>query len=424
LKKKGLVLADKENMPEKNQVYSQIKRNTILLVANNLLVYCISAFILAVSPIIIYDYTKSITLASLATSLILSVRILTNFPAGKLADNIGRKKTLLIGTALSLTGLFIMVASRLTQNNGLFWTGIITFGLSTGFSVLNRAAITDMYPKSSGRSLGYLNAGGFIGSILAPILVTIITGISSGLAILENTSYYDVVIFLCIPLLLATAFMLLAMPKDTIAIARLLKDNEPKNKEVTLQQTISTNHYRRNLAFALISSSIAVGGVSIALSLTPTLMHISNAELWIISFSMALISFGSNGLSIFSGMLSDKLGKKNIILMGSIIMGLGLSILPFTQNATTISISNFLIGFGGGATAIASTILICDLVTPEKRGKMFGLNSTIITIFTLFLPPLAATLFTFYHPFSVSILGLVMTGSSFVTTLFIFRKIK
>jgi len=146
--------------------------------------------------------------------------------------------------------------------------------------------------------------------------------------------------------------------------------------------------------------------------------------LWIISFSIALISFGSNGLSIFSGILSDRLGRKNIILMGSIIMGLGLSILPITQNVITISVSNFLTGFGGGAMAIASTTLICDLVIPENRGKMFGLNSFTITIFTLLLPPLAATLFTFYHPFSVSILGIVMAGSTFLTTLFIFRKQK
>jgi MFS family permease len=419
-----IFLLKNKNIPERKPVYYQIRRNTVLLVANNTLVNCIVAFILTVSPIIIYDYTKSIALASLATSLILSARMPANFPAGKLADNIGRKKTLLLGTAISLIGLFLIVISRFTQNNWLFWAGISTFGLSTGFLVLNRAAITDMYPRNSGRSLGYLNAGGFLGSILAPILVTIITGISSGLAILAKINYYDLIIFLCIPLLLAAGFLLLAMQQDTKEIAKILKDEETKNREENVLNTKIKLHYRRNLVFAFITSSIAVGGVSIGLSLTPTLMHISNAALWIISFSIALISFGSNGLSIFSGILSDRLGRKNIILMGSIIMGLGLSILPITQNVITISVSNFLTGFGGGAMAIASTTLICDLVIPENRGKMFGLNSFTITIFTLLLPPLAATLFTFYHPFSVSILGIVMAGSTFLTTLFIFRKQK
>jgi MFS family permease len=416
-------LQENENTPEKSQVHYQIRRNTILLVANNVLFSCIVAFILTVSPIIIYDFTKSIAIASLATSLILSARMPANFPAGKLADDIGRKKTLLLGTVISLIGLFTVVISRFTQNYWLFWAGITTFGLSTGFFVLNRAAITDMYPKNSGKSLGYLNAGGFLGSILAPILITIITAICSSFAILAKINYYDLVIFLCIPILFAAGFLLLAMPQDTKVIAKILKDDEVRNREVVLNTKIKL-HYRRNLAFAFITSSIAVGGVSIGLSLTPTLMHISNAALWIISFSIALISFGSNGLSIFSGILSDKLGRKKIIIAGSIVMALGLSILPMFQNAIAISVSNFLIGFGGGAMAIASTTLICDLVIPDNRGKMFGLNSVIITVFTLFLPPLAATLFTFYHPFSVSILGIVMAGSTLLATLFIFRKQK
>jgi MFS family permease len=417
-------LLDNEITPEKKHVQYQIRRNTILLVANNILVNCIVAFILTISPIIIYDSTKSIALASIATSLILSADMPTNLIAGKLADTIGRKKTLLIGTSVSLIGLFLVVASRFTQNSWLFWAGITTFGLSTGFLVLNRAAITDMYPRNRGKSLGYLNAGGFLGSILAPILVAIITGVSTGLAVLANVNYYDLIIFLCIPLLLAAGVLLLAMPQDTKTIARILKDQEIKNQQIKASDTTIKLNYRRNLVFAIFASSIAVGAVAIALSLTPTLMHISNAALWIISFSIALISLGSNGLSIVSGMLSDRLGRKNIIFMGSLIMGLGLIILPITQNAIIISVSNFLIGFGGGAMAIASTSLICDLVATDNRGKMLGLNSFIVNIFTLFLPPLAAALFMLYQPVSVSILGLVITALNSLTIIFLFKEQK
>jgi MFS family permease len=414
-------LQEKENTPEKNQVNYQIRRNTILLVANNILINCITAFILTVSPIIIYDSTKSIALASISTSLILSADMPTNLIAGKLADIIGRKKTLLIGTAISLIGLFLIVTSRFILNIWLFWSGITIFGLSTGFLVLNRAAITDMYPKNEGRSLGYLNAGGFLGSILAPILVAIITGISTGLAILANINFYDLIIYLSVPLLFAAGFLLFAMPRDTKDIAKTLKTQEIANQEKNTNDFKIKLHYKRNLVFAILASSIAVGAVAIALSLTPTLMHISNAQLWIISFSIALISLGSNGLSILSGMLSDKLGRKNIILIGTLIMGLGLAILPITQNVIIISVSNFLIGFGGGAMAIASTSLICDLVIPDNRGKMLGLDSFIINIFTLFLPPVAAALFTLYQPFSVSILGLAIAASTILVTLILFK---
>ncbi len=346
----------------------------------------------------------------------LSVDMLSNYPAGRLADSIGRKKTLLLGVGIGLIGLASLVASRLLSEVWLFWIGLSILGFSTGFTVLNRAAIMDMYPKKRGQSLGYLNTGAFIGALLAPSIVALITFVCAG----SSINRYDLILFLSVPFLAFSGLLLLGIRKDTMSIAKIL--NKDDFQSATVQQCDAKRqplfyglNAKRNLTAAFLISSLSVTAVAISLSLSPTLLYILDAELWWISFAVALITFGTSGLSIFLGKTSDKIGKKKTMIIGTSIMAVGLFVLPISQNIYLIAFSNFLVGLGGGAMAIASTSLICDLTSIEHRGKIFGLNSFVINIFTLVLPPLAATLFSIYGSFSVSLIGIVMAAVSILS---------
>jgi MFS family permease len=392
----------------KEKIASNIKRNTFLLVGNSVVFSCILQIILVISPIIILDSTNSLALAGLATALILSADMPTNYHAGKLADNIGRKKTLLIGTVIGLIGLLLMAVSRLLIADLLFWAGLVIFGLSTGFFVLNRAAIMDMYPKKRGQSLGYLNTGSFVGSFLGPIFVT---GID-GLAFLAGINSYDLLILTCLVLLIFAGFLIVLIRLDTKNIAEFLYcsdsqfDTEIKNSGK--ESWTSGPHGRRDLFLAFIISSLSVGGVSIVFTLCPILLHILEIEIEWISFSVALVSVGTGGLSMFSGNLADRFGRKKTVFLGATIMGVALFVLPLAQNYIVISLASFIIGLGAGAIAIASTALMCDMIVPKNRGKVFGANSFVINIVTFTLPPLVATLITSPGPISISLLGIII----------------
>jgi MFS family permease len=379
-------------------------------------------FLFVVSPIIIYELTKSLTLGSLATSLIMSSDLPFDYPVGRLADNIGRKKTLLMGIAFSFVGLFLILTSRLLSVYWLFWAGIVIFGSSTAFSVVNRAAITDMYPKKRGQSLGYLNTGGFIGALMAPVIVIIITGVSTGLYV----NYYDLVLYLCVPFLVFSGLMLFGIRKDTLIIAKMLRKNGAQpvnfNQCDAKEQLFPNQNTKRDLILAILISSISVGAVGISLSLSPMLLHILNAELWWITFAVMLISFGASGLSFFTGKTSDKIGQKNTILIGASLMGFGLCVLPLAQNVYFIAFSNFLVGLGAGAMAVATTSLICNLTRIENRGKILGLNSLVVNIPTLVLPPIAATLFSLSGSL-VSMLGIVLSVVSFLSVAFLTKNL-
>jgi MFS family permease len=309
-----LDLSNKIIQRPNKEITSHILRNTILLVGNSIVFACILQIILTVSPLVIIESTNSITLGSLTTAVVLSCDIPTNYHAGKLADAIGRKKTLLIGILIGLVGLFTMTLSRLLREDNFYWLGLVIFGLSTGFFVLNRAAIMDMYPQNRGKSLGYLNTGSFIGSLFGPILISGITA----LAIRFGKNYYDLLIFTCLPLLAFAGFLIFLIGIDTKIIAQSLENcrlpSEVNLNSLKEERWTSVLQDKRDLLLLFIISSLSVAGVSIVYSLCPIFLNILEIEVGWIGFAVALVGLGTGGVSIFLGKLSDKFGRKKPFL--------------------------------------------------------------------------------------------------------------
>ncbi len=410
------MLTKRDDPLGEKEIRSDIVRNTLALVMNSVVFAWVTQIVLVISPIVIVEATNSVALGGLATAIILSGDMPTNLYAGRLADTVGRKRTLLIGSAIGFVGLFAMWSSRVTLEVLLFWAGILVFALGTGFFVMNRTAITDMYPTKRGQSLGYLNTGNFVGSISAPVLIAGVTG----LAVLAGQSYFDVLLLACLPLSLFAGLFIALIRRDTRNIAQMLGNESAQAKgEVNNSKRIpwtSGKHGKRDLSLAFIVSSLSVGGVSIVLSLCPIILHSMGTEVGWISFSIALISVGTGGLSIVVGKLADMFGRKKTIFSGALIMGAGLVLLPLSPSFAFICVASFLVGLGGGAIAVASSALICDLVHVMNRGKVFGANSFVINIVTFTFPPLAAVLFIWPGPVSVSLFGIAVAAVVVLST--------
>ncbi|MDP2734825.1 MAG: MFS transporter [bacterium] len=85
------------------------------------------------------------------------------------------------------------------------------------------------------------------------------------------------------------------------------------------------------------------------------------------SFALAQLIF-----SPFWGILSDRFGRKPIILLG--LVGLAASFLVFAlaANLATLFLSRFIQGFFSGATMPAARAYIADVTTKEQRVKAMG----------------------------------------------------
>jgi MFS transporter, DHA1 family, multidrug resistance protein len=110
---------------------------------------------------------------TLVMSLALTLAALTHlavvYPAGKIADTMGRK-TLSVSSYLA----FAVVAASLAFAGTVtaFLVVMALYGLATGFSSVTPPAIVgDIVPKArTGVSIGVLNTAGDAGSVLGPLI--------------------------------------------------------------------------------------------------------------------------------------------------------------------------------------------------------------------------------------------------------------
>ena len=86
------------------------------------------------------------------------------------------------------------------------------------------------------------------------------------------------------------------------------------------------------------------------------------------------------------GKLADKIGRKQIFILGIIIFILGSSLCGFAQSMITLIIARAIQGVGAGAIMPVALTIIGDIYSIDKRAKILGLNSAAWGIASVFGP--------------------------------------
>lgn len=76
------------------------------------------------------------------------------------------------------------------------------------------------------------------------------------------------------------------------------------------------------------------------------------------------------------GKLSDKIGRRPIFILGTIIFIVGSALCGLSNTMLTLIIARAIQGIGAGAMMPVALTILADMYSAEKRAKMLGLNST------------------------------------------------
>jgi len=138
-----------------------------------------------------------------------------------------------------------------------------------------------------------------------------------------------------------------------------------------------------------------------------------------VGFLFSFLAAGGIIGSILGGSLSDKYGRKLILLVGLIFSGLGILVLGFVQDLTFFYLFAGLLGLFGAAGGPARQAMVADMLPPEKRTSGYAILRVTANLSVTIGPALGGLLIT--HGFLTLFIGDAVASA--ITAVIVFYKI-
>jgi len=297
--------------------------------------------------------------------------ILVSMIAGRLSDMYGRRKLILVSTFIFATAPFFYLLAI-----NIWILMIIRFyhGFSTAIFVpVAMAAIAESYPENKGTSISFFSSITLVGRFLAPI--------TGGTILYITTNYYYGVYIGCgisgaIALTLAVFFYRNRTPpinfnQTTERTSLTIKEFMKGFKEVLTHKLIlSTSIVQASqyFAFGIIEAYVILYADSL------------DFDAWLIGLIPAILTLMLFVFKPLMGYISDKVGRRLIILVGLLLGGGVTWVIPFTIDYFWVILILCGFGIGMGMVVSSTAAYVSDLSKKEDFGAAIGTLSTIMDI--------------------------------------------
>lgn len=190
------------------------------------------------------------------------------------------------------------------------------------------------------------------------------------------------------------------------------------------QKTVNVHQkYLGNIGiFAMLALISAFPPLSTDLYLPalPEMVHALNASEAAVNLTLAVFFIVYAGSLLFWGSLSEKYGRRPMLLSGTFIYAIASVGCSFAPNINTLIIMRIVQAFGGGASTAIGTAIVKDIYTGRERERAMALVMSLVTIAPVVAPILGAILLKYFSwRASFMVLAGVGTLAFFVTLFFV-----
>jgi MFS family permease len=339
-------------------------------------------------PIFAKDLDPSGELVGVVVSAWFLARVFIEIPSGLLSDRMGRRRLFLLGIGLSVLGSGLCAIAPTIH---FLILGRAVWGLGIALFFLNNTAILfDLFdPAIRGRAVSTFQGIEFIGSLIGGPVGGLVAGVLS-----YNTVFY-------LTLGLTSGSFILALTSTTIR---------------NLESNAATP--RRPLAWRNALTELTRWPILVICTICFTRMFIMNGVMSTIfplylhenlGFAVSLIGVtvgartgGFTLATLASGYLTDRFGRKRIIILGLIVETPCMIAYTFLNAFPFILICGFIDALGAGLTWTTLTVFLADVVDPASRGLALGLYRTFMDVGGIIGPIIfvaVAAAFTVQIPF-------------------------
>ena len=296
------------------------------------------------------SFGVGVALAASVVSVFSFSRLVFAPTAGKLVDTLGSPQVYMSGLVI------VAVTTGMVALSTEFWhiallRGLSGFG-STMFTVSAASLIISLSPPTMrGRCSSAYSFGFLLGNIIGPI-------VGSGLSFLGMR--WPFVIYGTM-MLIATFVVWLRMPRD-VGTVRVGQDSAP----MLVREAWSIPTFR-----VLLFSVFAIGWVIFGLRVSIVPLFIASRfdnGAAIAGLAITASAVGAAVSMQFAGRLSDRYGRKPLIVSGALIAGVFTATFGFSDSIVLVLALSCIASFGSGMMTPAMQASLGDLVGSHRNG--------------------------------------------------------
>jgi MFS family permease len=287
--------------------------------------------------------------------------VLISYPAGALSDYLGKRRLLLASLIVfaSAPFLYLLIETPWQLMAVRFYHGFAT----AIFGTVASAAIAERYTTDRAAKLSTYSSITIVGRSIAPFL---------GGFLISLASFNAVYIACAISGVLA------------LGAGTLLSDDEPKPTAKRERPPFWTSLVTvlRDRAIMLVSGVEAAqylvfGAIEAFIALYASSLGIPAWQIGVI-LGVQLVSI------VFAkplmGRVSDRLGRKQVIIPGLLIGAASVALLPFAPNFIGLSVLSLLFGIGFATVTSSTAALVADLTQNGRYGSSMGVLRTVMDV--------------------------------------------
>lgn len=338
--------------------------NFILLVVTNFFVGSMVGLERTILPII-GEEDFGLASASAALSFIISFgfsKAIVNYFAGAIADRLGRKKVLLIGWSI---GLLVPLLVIFATSWWMIVVANIFLGINQGlsWSMTVNMKIDLSKPTQRGFAVGLNEFAGYIG-------VAVMAGVSGFVA--TNFSNRPEPFYLGI-IIVVIGFILSLLVRDTEEHTKLQTKSSNNGPTLSAKEVFKITTFKNkslsSITFAGLSTNLKDGMAWGLFPLFFTGVGLTVSEIGVL---VAIYPASWGFFQLFTGALSDKIGRKWFIVGGMWLQALSLWMILFVNEYSLWFIAAILLGLGTAMVYPTLQASISDIAQPEWRASSMG----------------------------------------------------
>jgi len=324
-------------------------------------------------------------------------------PLARFAGRRGRRPALSTGALVAVVGAAGAILSSAAGSLVGLLLALVVLGAGNAVNLQARFAATDLAePAHRGRDLSIVVWTTTIGVVVGPNLIEPGQAIGRAFGLPDLTGSF--LITAACQVAAAVLYLTTLRPDPLLTAAIRARQTASADHAVSADRTgpadqsVDTSDAdpnqgtRRSLVVSLRSAgpraraAIAVVALSHAtmvsvMAMTPVHLSHSGSSLSVIGLTISLHTLGMFGLSPVFGWLSDRIGRRTIVLTGQGLLAMSLGIgWAWSSSPAAVTGALILLGLGWSASTIAGSALLAGATSAGDRPSVQGLSDTAMNL--------------------------------------------